>query len=727
MPGLHTLSPLLDWCADNGIWIDRRIAVVEDVDNGGLRVQQQSRFPIGAHETLVTIPKTAVLSVRSCSFAEVIPVVPYGHGARLGLSLAVYGELLLGERSRWFGYLQSLPRATVGIALLWGTGEAWADSIQGQEVTSDGRQAAVLAAGTEIEREFRGEDGENIMDEVRQYYTGVVAPALSSPSPSRQFTSPPALSFSGFLHAYSLVSSRAFLVDAYHSLAMVPIADAFNHTLDNHVHLESEFDVCVRCGSLAQCAHDTEDDDADGGGKARDAPAQPPHADASPLQRRTARSTACAEHDSRSAGPSTQDGRHAPDTCDMVANAPVPPGQEVFNTYGEHLANAQLLARYGFALDGNDNDVVAFDADDLPAPAACSPAALRALFGRVLEAMPRGRRWESSGLVYQPEAAGGASSRGVHMCVNSDGRVSHALWVYCATVAVVAQDARLLTAGAHAAAAAAARRLAGAQLLAEGPLTGAPGSAADDDEGGGDLPRHEGTAKADKDALDALARTVAWCCRLSPRAQRLGRPVPAARGALSSAALGALLDPIVAASRPVFVSPLCGLARPFPALQPAKPCAEGARPAATLLLLLLLLGRELYARDDAICPRPVRVVRRRDVEDAATPARGAPPRAAAGSRPLRETAGAGARCVVLASSAGAAHQGGRLELPDAHTKTRLAIAQVLAERSLLASCAAAWDDLRGGLRPDSPSPPPPPPPSTTGLGALAGYGSEDSG
>ena len=30
----------------------------------------------------------------------------------------------------------------------------------------------------------------------------------------------------GFLHAYSLVSSRAFLVDAYHGLAMVPIADA---------------------------------------------------------------------------------------------------------------------------------------------------------------------------------------------------------------------------------------------------------------------------------------------------------------------------------------------------------------------------------------------------------------------------------------------------------------------------------------------------------------------
>lgn len=33
-------------------------------------------------------------------------------------------------------------------------------------------------------------------------------------------------SLSGFCHAYSLVSSRAFWVDAYHGLSMVPIADA---------------------------------------------------------------------------------------------------------------------------------------------------------------------------------------------------------------------------------------------------------------------------------------------------------------------------------------------------------------------------------------------------------------------------------------------------------------------------------------------------------------------
>lgn len=53
------------------------------------------------------------------------------------------------------------------------------------------------------------------------------------------------------------------------------------------------------------------------------------------------------------------------DSCDMVTNAPIPPDAEVLNTYGETLTNAQLLARYGFVLDSNDNDVIAWDWEEL--------------------------------------------------------------------------------------------------------------------------------------------------------------------------------------------------------------------------------------------------------------------------------------------------------------------------------------------------------------------------
>lgn len=37
-----TISTLLGWCSDNGIWIDPRLAVVQDTENGGLRVCNNS-------------------------------------------------------------------------------------------------------------------------------------------------------------------------------------------------------------------------------------------------------------------------------------------------------------------------------------------------------------------------------------------------------------------------------------------------------------------------------------------------------------------------------------------------------------------------------------------------------------------------------------------------------------------------------------------------------------
>ena len=42
---------------------------------------------------VVYIPKTAVLSVKSCYFSQHISSVPYGHEAHLSLALALYGEL----------------------------------------------------------------------------------------------------------------------------------------------------------------------------------------------------------------------------------------------------------------------------------------------------------------------------------------------------------------------------------------------------------------------------------------------------------------------------------------------------------------------------------------------------------------------------------------------------------------------------------------------------------
>lgn len=44
--------------------------------------------------------------------------------------------------------------------------------------------------------------------------------------------------FLDVMHAYSLVTSRAFQVDAFHGAAMVPLADISNHRENNHVCFE---------------------------------------------------------------------------------------------------------------------------------------------------------------------------------------------------------------------------------------------------------------------------------------------------------------------------------------------------------------------------------------------------------------------------------------------------------------------------------------------------------
>lgn len=50
---------------------------------------------------------------------------------------------------------------------------------------------------------------------------------------------------------------------------------------------------------------------------------------------------------------------------EMVSNIPIPPHSEVFNTYGDTLTNAQLLTRYGFTLDANENDNLTWTIDEV--------------------------------------------------------------------------------------------------------------------------------------------------------------------------------------------------------------------------------------------------------------------------------------------------------------------------------------------------------------------------
>ncbi|KAH0836585.1 hypothetical protein J3R83DRAFT_8285 [Lanmaoa asiatica] len=95
--------------------------------------------------------------------------------------------------------------------------------------------------------------------------------------------------------------------------------------------MESDYDVCVECGSLAECEHDRE----------------------------TGSTTAPASLLSN-IHPLSHGGTSASseiDYLEMRTVQPILPFSEVFNTYGS-LPNAALLSRYGFSLPENEYDTI---------------------------------------------------------------------------------------------------------------------------------------------------------------------------------------------------------------------------------------------------------------------------------------------------------------------------------------------------------------------------------
>ncbi|EPQ56414.1 hypothetical protein GLOTRDRAFT_138148 [Gloeophyllum trabeum ATCC 11539] len=368
------------------------------------------------------------------------------------------------ESSKWYGYLQSLPAATVDLALFWGTEQS--RLLFDAAAIADGIEASAWLQGTEVEKELRNsETGEYLLKEIDDYYDTVVLPLSEGLGLST--------TIAGYYRAYSLVSSRAFLVDAYHGLAMVPIADAFDHANENHVHLESDFDVCVVCGALDECPHDSETWDA-----------SPRGSSSSPMTSRLGLLSSEIAPSTSADCPSRYD---ADNTCDMVSNIPVIADTEVFNTYGERLSNASLLVRYGFMIEGNEWDSVAWTLEDVSSSLSGFDECplLQATMGdnvssdfipswsAILQRWEPRDTWTDSNLVFcsdflgvsemqdshssagrkplQSPAAGEGSSAGSRphfedlekmLSLNEDGKISHQLWVFCALAVLNQREGR---------------------------------------------------------------------------------------------------------------------------------------------------------------------------------------------------------------------------------------------------------------------------------------------
>lgn len=158
---------------------------------------------------------------------------------------------------------------------------------------------------------------------LRDYYDShPLPPTLYFPDPSP---------FESFAHCYALVSTRAFIIDMYHLVALAPFADILNHSGNAHTSLASDDFVCHVCGRLGECEHDMP------------YPGRPP---------------ARLEHVDPIARARLGD---VVDTVDMYVEVPVGAGEEILNCYGE-MGDARLLVEWGFVPeDGGEGEVCTFD------------------------------------------------------------------------------------------------------------------------------------------------------------------------------------------------------------------------------------------------------------------------------------------------------------------------------------------------------------------------------
>lgn len=127
------------------------------------------------------------------------------------------------------------------------------------------------------------------------------------------------------------------MIDLYHTIALCPFADLFNHSSSGaHTSLSADDFVCHVCGSLKECSHDIPSTTG--------------------IVRRL-------EH-----LPELEQRRLAKeeDTVDLKTDwNSVKKGEEVFNSYGENMGDGRLLVEWGFVEEDSTGGNVTFLPEEL--------------------------------------------------------------------------------------------------------------------------------------------------------------------------------------------------------------------------------------------------------------------------------------------------------------------------------------------------------------------------
>ncbi|KIR24722.1 hypothetical protein I309_06449 [Cryptococcus deuterogattii LA55] len=275
--------------------------------SSGYRIVAERDIEVG--ELLLSLPKFSILSQQTASLSALTHLASTSHTI-LNLSLCLLHEIRLFTDSKFYGYLQSLPRDMgAGLPLFWGIGK-------GTEV-EDGERGLQWLKGTEAEKELRKSEKEGLsLPDVYAFYlhtSHLLPPTSTDPLPSP---------FLAFVHAYMLISTRAFRIDLYHLTALCPFADLLNHSAIPHTCLASDDFVCYICGSLNICEHDLSPPDGQGENGTPRRLAHLPQVEITRLKNEN-------------------------DNIEMRLERRAEKGEEVFNTYGD-ISDGRLLVEYGF-------------------------------------------------------------------------------------------------------------------------------------------------------------------------------------------------------------------------------------------------------------------------------------------------------------------------------------------------------------------------------------------
>lgn len=263
---VESLTSLVDWLNNNAFWRDD--LVIKPSTFGGVGVflepQDEEDDPL-----LLRIPKSNLLASKNSFIYNLL--VEYQDGKDEGslisgmysLIIAVIYEVSIQHKSPWFDYLKSIDFKSSSTPIcLW-------DEKDKQNL-----------ANTEI-------DLKNLLkyDEIIEFYIECIQFAhtyshiveipdvlnISADSLTIQtaFTKyhEKVLEFGQIIQS---VISRAFKIDNFYDLALVPGADLFNH-IDpvmsenkvvgrENIHFVCDAEVCETCGE-DDCAHDEEDED----------------------------------------------------------------------------------------------------------------------------------------------------------------------------------------------------------------------------------------------------------------------------------------------------------------------------------------------------------------------------------------------------------------------------------------------------------------------------------